>query len=103
MKALLVLVATLSLAACLPVPVKVWDKTSDTPKPGDLVKIETTQGDRYVFEVTKVDEASFHGRAKNDKVYRVPFKLVKSLWVRGTETEWMWVDFPCCAVAPVGL
>ena len=88
----------LGLAACFPQPVKFWDKTSDPPKPGDEVKIETTEGDRYRFKVTKVDDRAFHGLAENDKVYRVPFKVVKSLWVRSTETEWVPIRFPCCAV-----
>lgn len=100
MKTSLALAGALLLAACMPVTEQYWDDTPTKLKPGDVVRIETREGKQHVFRINRVDEAAFYGLAKNQIEYRVPFKAVKQLWVRKTDTEWEELDFGpvCCGI-----
>jgi hypothetical protein len=100
MRILPALFASVLLAACVPVTQDYWDKTERTPKPGEVVRIETTAGEKYQFRVVRIEERAFFGVHADGHEYRVPFKLVSKLWVRTTETEWEALDFNgvCCFV-----
>lgn len=89
MKILMAFVTALALAACVPVPVKVWDEAARAPKAGDLVRVETHGGKREIMRVYRVDEDGFAGVTRDERRFRVPYKIVKVLEVRVTETEWV--------------
>ena len=96
----LIVAVALLLAACVPVETRYWDDTPRKLRPGDVVRIETTAGKQHVFHINRVDDAAFYGMAKNQIEYRVPFKVVRQLWVRTTETEWQELHFGrvCCGI-----
>jgi hypothetical protein len=102
MKATLALATALLLAACVPVKTRYWDDAPAKLKAGDVVRVETREGKRHVFRVTRFDETAFFGIASNQIEYRVPFKVVKQLWTRKTDTEWVEVVGPglpaCCGI-----
>jgi hypothetical protein len=86
----------LATAACIAVPVstKVWDEAARAPKVGDLVRVETHGGKRVVMRVYRLDEDGFAGVTESEYRYRVPYRIVKTLELRKTETEWIAVGLP---------
>ena len=98
MRILVAGITALVLAACVPVPVKVWDRADHAPKVGDVVRVETHDGRREVMRVYRLDEVGFAGVTNDESRYRVLYKTVKNLWVRKTETEWEAISpFFCCS------
>ena len=97
MRVALLLLALL-LTACVPVQVKVWDESAHAPKVGDLVRVETHGGMRKIMRVYRLDKDGFAGTTSDAARYRVLYASVKKLEVRSTETEWVELHFPCCAV-----
>lgn len=98
MRALIVAGALLA-SACVPLAGTSWKNAGRALQPGDLVRVETRQGTRHEFRVTRVEDKAFHGIASDNETYRVPHGALKWLQVREDDTTWVSVGIVESAIA----
>lgn len=50
--------------------------------PGDVIRIETTEGKRHTLRVQAVEAQTFVGTASDRKNYRVAYSVIERVWIR---------------------
>ena len=98
MRALIVAGALLT-SACVPLAGTSWQNAERALQPGDFVRVETRQGTRHEFRVTKVEDKAFYGIASDNETYRVPHGALKWLQVREDDTTWVSLGIVESAIA----